>query len=124
MLYLEIQRGKTEMPKWRACHRELGATASCTVRATVEMANCGQKESEHRRNCVIGDSWFSAEAIYDCCHEWIGIVKTSHSLFPKKELEEKMQSWPGGMSLLMEATTMKGVNQIAIGYKYNFSKVL
>jgi len=99
MLFLEIQRVKTEMPKWSARHRELGATASCTVRATVEMANCGQKESEHRRNCIIGDSWFSsvktAEAVYDCGHEWIGIVKTSQTLFPKKELEEKMQSWPG-----------------------------
>jgi len=77
---------------------------------------------------IIGNSWFSsvktAEAIYDCCHEWIGIVMTSHSLFLKKELEEKMQSWPGGMSLLMEATTLKGLNLIAIGYKYNSSKVL
>jgi hypothetical protein len=27
-----------------AYYRELGATASCTIRATVEMANCGQKE--------------------------------------------------------------------------------
>jgi hypothetical protein len=51
----------------------------------------------------------TAEAIYDCGHEWIGIVKTSHNLFPKKELEEKMQSWRGGMILLMEATTFKGV---------------
>jgi hypothetical protein len=34
-----------------------------------------------------------------------------------------MQSWPGGMSLLIEATTMKGVKLIAIGYKYNSSKV-
>jgi hypothetical protein len=36
-------RGKTEMPKWSARHCELGATASCTVRATIEIANCGQK---------------------------------------------------------------------------------
>jgi hypothetical protein len=53
MLYLEIQRGKTEMPEWSARHCELGATASCTVRATVEMANCGQKESEHRTKIVL-----------------------------------------------------------------------
>jgi hypothetical protein len=39
MLFLEIQRGKTEMPKWSARHRELGATASCTVRATGEMGH-------------------------------------------------------------------------------------
>jgi hypothetical protein len=48
MLYLEIQQGNTEMLIWSARYRELGATASCTLRATVEMANCGQKESEHR----------------------------------------------------------------------------
>jgi hypothetical protein len=66
----------------------------------------------------------TAEVSYDCDHEWICIVKTSHSLFPKKELGDKMPSWPGGMSLLMEATNMKGVKIIAIGYKYNSSKVL
>jgi hypothetical protein len=35
-----------------------------------------------------------------------------------------MKNWPGGMSLLMEATTSKGVKLLAIGYKYNSSKVL
>jgi hypothetical protein len=44
--------------------------------------------------------------------------------FPKKELEDKMQSWPGGLSLLMEAITMKGVKLITIGCKCNSSKVL
>ncbi len=43
MLYLEIQRGKAEMPKWSARYRELGATASCTVRAAMQMANSGQR---------------------------------------------------------------------------------
>jgi len=56
------------MPKWSARHRELGATASCTVRATVEMANCGQKESEHRRNCIIGDSCFSSVKTAEDCN--------------------------------------------------------
>jgi hypothetical protein len=51
-------------------------------------------------------------------------VKTSHSLFPKKEIEEKMKTWPGGMSLVMESTTSKGVRLIAVGFKYNSSKVL
>jgi hypothetical protein len=128
MLYLEIQRGKAEMPKWSARYREIGATAPCTVRATMAMGVCGQRESEHHRNCILGDSWFSsvkmAEAIYECGHEWIGVVKTSHSLFPKKELEEKLKTWPGGMSLVLEATTAKGVKLIAVGYKYNSSKVL
>jgi hypothetical protein len=33
----------------------------------------------------------TAKANYDCGHEWIGIVKTLHSLFPKKELEYKFR---------------------------------
>jgi len=48
MLYLEIQRGKAEMPKWSEGHRELGVTASCSLRATKAMANCGQKEAVYR----------------------------------------------------------------------------
>jgi hypothetical protein len=35
-----------------------------------------------------------------------------------------MKTWPGGMSLVLEATTSKGVKHIAVGYKYNSSKVL
>jgi hypothetical protein len=128
MLYLDIQRGKAEMHKWSVRYRELGATASCTVQAAMEMANSGQREIDHRHNCILGDSWFAsvktAEAIHESSHEWIGIVKTSRSLFLKKELEDKMKNWPGGMSLIMEATTSKGVKLLAIGYKYNSSKVL
>ncbi len=51
-------------------------------------------------------------------------MKISHSLFPKKELEEKIKTWPGGMSSVMEFTTSKGVKLIDVGYKYNSSKVL
>jgi hypothetical protein len=49
------------------------------------------------------------KAIYESGHEWIGVVKTSHSLFPKKDLEEKLKTRPGGMNLSMQATTSKGV---------------
>jgi hypothetical protein len=56
MLYLEIQRDKTEMPKWSAMYRELGATSSCSVRAEKEMANGGQRKTEHLRNCILEDS--------------------------------------------------------------------
>ncbi len=128
MLYPEIQRGKAERPKWSEQYRELGATTSCSLRATAKMANCGQKIEEHFRNLILADSWFSsvktAEAIHESGHEWISVVKTSHSLFPQKELEDKLKTWPGGMNLALEATTSKGVRLIAVGYKYNSSKVL
>jgi len=60
MLFLEIQRGKAEMPKWSDRYQELGATTSCSIGATTAMANCVQRESEHRRNLILGDSWFSS----------------------------------------------------------------
>ena len=91
------------MPKWSERHRELGATTSCTLRATTTI------EKLHHRNLILGDSWFSsvrtAEAIHESGHEWIGVVKTSHSLFPKQDLENVLKTWPGGMNLAMEATT-------------------
>jgi hypothetical protein len=52
MLFLEIQIGKVEIPKWSERHQELGATASCTLRATTTMANYGQKEQLHHRNLI------------------------------------------------------------------------
>jgi hypothetical protein len=53
MLFLEIQRGKVEMPKWSSQYRELGATTSCSIRATIKTSNCGQKIDEHRRNLIL-----------------------------------------------------------------------
>jgi hypothetical protein len=41
------------------------------------------------------------------------------------ELEKQMKFWPGGMSLVQtEAARSKGIRVIAVGYKYNSSKVL
>jgi hypothetical protein len=78
MLYPEIQRGKAERPKWSEQYRELGATTSCSLRATAKMANCGQKIEEHYQNLILADSWFSsvktAEAIHESGHDWIGVV--------------------------------------------------
>jgi hypothetical protein len=34
-----------------------------------------------------------------------------------------MKTWPGGMSLVLEATAWKGVQVIAVGYKYYSSKI-
>jgi len=44
------------MPKWTEQYRELGATTSCSLRATAKMANCGQKIEEHCRNLILADS--------------------------------------------------------------------
>jgi hypothetical protein len=73
MLFLEIQREKSEMPKWSDKHRELGVTISCTIRAMKKMAHCGQKEADHHQNLILGDSWVSsiktAKVKYKSGHE-------------------------------------------------------
>jgi len=129
MIFLEIQRGKVEMPKWSERHWELGATTPCILRATTTMANCSQKKQLHRWNLILGDSWFSSvktvEVIHESGHKWIGVVKTLHSLLPKQDLNNALKTcWPGRTNLAMEATITKGVQLIAMGYKYNSSKVL
>jgi hypothetical protein len=84
----------------------------------MDMATSGQKEIDCHQNCFIGDSRVSSmkttEASYGCGHEWIVMVKTSHSLNQIKNWKIKMQSWPCRMSLLMEATVLKGVKLISI----------
>ena len=52
-------------------------------------------------------------------------VKTSHSRFPKKFLENEMKDMPGGCWVVMEGrATNENVDLVAIGYKYNKKKVL
>jgi len=78
---------------------------------------------------VLGDSWFSSLNL--CEHidtHYIGVVKTNHGQYPKKFLQQKMNSWPGGSHLLLKTVLNKGrLNEkviYALGYKYCCSKVL
>jgi hypothetical protein len=63
-------------------------------------------------------------------HEFVGPVKTSHKNFPKTQLEELMNDWPGGMSFVLEGVTPPsapgevGLQLLAIGHKCNSRKVL
>jgi len=78
---------------------------------------------------VIGDSWFSS---VDLCENmtknYIGVVKTNHSRYPKAFLQSKMQTWPAGSHLLLRTVLNKGRNSekviFALGYKYCKAKVL
>jgi hypothetical protein len=113
---------------WSEKYLEPGATISCTMRATNKTANFGQKEDEHHQFSIIGKSCFismkTADAMCESGQEWIGVIKASHCLFLKEELENMLKTWPGGMILTMEATASKGVTLIAAGYKYNFSNAM
>jgi hypothetical protein len=76
----------------------------------------------------MGDSWFSsvktATKVMENGHEWVGPVKTAKRLYPKEELESRLENWPGGMHLVMEGLTPDMKTLLAIGYKYNSRKVL
>jgi hypothetical protein len=89
MLYLEM---KVIMPKWGSRYCELGQQPPAPLDQPCIWPTVG-KETEHHHNCIFVGSWFASVktvvAMHDCGHEWIGFVKTYHSLFPKK-LEKEM----------------------------------
>jgi hypothetical protein len=137
LLFVEIQRGRVEMPIRYPENRVHGATAACTLRQVLATMKCGQKETDEgvsvSRDTFYGDSWFAsvkaATLVKQAGHEFVGPVKTSHKNFPKVQLEELMKDWPGGMSFVLEGVTPSapgevGLQLLAIGYKYNSRKVL
>jgi hypothetical protein len=54
---------------------------------------------------------------------FIGVIKTSHSLFPKDYLQLVLGPLPAGSRLALKAI-VDGEDLFAIGYKYNRKKVL
>ena len=125
MTYLEIQRGKEDMRERSEFFSEIGATASCGLRAAKA---CSHKTGMESEELVIGDSWFGsvkaavaqAQAGFQCVFQ----VKQNHALYPKKQLEEVLNDAPGGVSMILSGTHSSGLHLIAIGYKYNSKTVL
>ena len=76
----------------------------------------------------LGDSWFTS---VDQCvltkklhgANYIGVLKTNSSKYPKAFIAKTMERWPGGSHLLMK-TEIDGVRLYALGYKYCKKKVL
>ena len=56
-------------------------------------------------------------------HDFIGVIKIGHALFPKQFLQETLGPLPSSSRLVLTAT-VDDVNLVAIGYKYNRRKVL
>lgn len=112
-----------------------GGTAACTIRLTEGSQYCGVTVDSRRdaqaagaTECFKGDSWFTsipvAEYMAENNHEYVGAMKTSHKLYPKEQIEEKMQGWPSGSNIVLECQTPTGHTLLAIGYKYNQKKIL
>ena len=55
--------------------------------------------------------------------EFVGAVKTSHSLFPKALIERTLQPLHASSMIVLKAE-VDGVELMAVGYKYNRRKVL
>ena len=58
-------------------------------------------------------------------HHCVMMVKTAHSRYPRKFLNDNMMDFPGGTWVTMRGKCKRsGVELVAIGYKYNSKKVL
>ena len=118
-LVIEIQEGKLPMRE-KPLSAELGGCAGCSLR--LAGAGCAPGST------LLGDSWFGSVKTAEACAkkdiEFIGVVKTAHSLFPKKWLEASLKDKSAGSRLVLTGTTHDGHPLVATGYKYNKRKVL
>ena len=126
-LHLELQRGKKEMkkPELLEFANQFGGTVACSKQSAKETVQNNNNDNDIK-NLWMGDSWFGSVKTAVQVAEYgnfIGIVKTAHSFYPKQWLEEKMKGWPGGSHLVLEGTK-DNIPLIAIGYKYNKKKVI
>ena len=95
------------------------------AKGTVSSTNEDQQDGKF--DTYLGDSWFaSVDSVVELKSRFnanfIGVIKTNHSQYPKKWLEQTMNEWPLGSHLVLEATH-NGVVVQACGYKYNKRKV-
>ena len=124
MLHLEICEGQAAMRE-KMYSQELGVTAATSVR--LAEASTTFFNGDGGKTLFFGDSWFGSikaaarisKLGQHCCLN----VKTSHSHAPKKWLEEKMDSFPGGTWITLK-TTYDNEVLYYMGYKYNKRNVL
>jgi len=61
----------------------------------MPMGNCGQRESEHRRNCMVGDSWFlsvkTAEASMNVAMSGLTLPK-HHTVCSQRKSQRKSEN--------------------------------
>ena len=114
-------------PQFAEYGNDFGGTVACSKRmAKATVRNNIHDCDDAVKNMWIGDSWFaSVKTAVEIAPfgNFIGIVKTAHSFYPKKWIENKMKDWPAGSNLVLEAKK-DGVDLVAIGYKYNNKKVI
>jgi Transposase IS4 len=132
-LYLEIQEGRDPM-RVKEFTDEFKVTAACTLRLakyTIRKQSeedINENNNQTTSNTYTGDSWFGsvelcAQYVLKLGANFVGVIKNSHSFYPKQYLENTMREWGGGSHLVLQ-TKYKGVDLVAVGYKYNKKKVM
>jgi hypothetical protein len=124
MRHIEIQHGKEGM-KSAKFNDTMGATTDCTVRLLLNTIPPEQQGSKHG---IRGDAWFGSvnTANEVGIHGYDGVfqVKQYHSLFPKDFIEEALKEAPGGVHIVLKATTRDEVNLVAVRYCYSCKTIL
>ena len=97
MIHIELQKGKEAMKAEKYASSKK-ATCACVLRmceasSRRENFDVDMKPCDPPPETFMGDSWFSSvETAVEMKlrgHHYIGVVKTSHSGFPKAWLQEK-----------------------------------
>ena len=126
MLHLEIQKDK-EAIKTSKFQKYIGSTTTFTRRLAISTKGCGQLKSNYT---YFADRYFSfvktSEEAMAAGVDYCRLTKITHKGFCLATLENLMKDWAGGSYLVMDINTkFTGCRPLlAIGYKYNSSKVL
>ena len=80
------------------------------------------------KKVVKGDAWFgsvkAAAALSNEGIEAVLQVKTGHSLYPKKFIDDTLKGCPGGVHIVLKETHPNGATLVCIGYRYSSRKTL
>ena len=105
--------------------KEWGATAGCALWLADLTSMSGREKPQDKTRCEVfcGDLWFTnyktIEAFGLNGYNYVGQVKMGHRKIPKEFLEEEMEAFCPGASLVLEHKSKSGVEMVCIGYKYN-----
>jgi hypothetical protein len=137
MLAIELQRSRHDRTMTEFYAETGKQHSACTLRLMKESSTKLYPTDDENMNpnatdlIHIADAWFGSIATAVGARKYLGEekvkvvmnVKTNHSNFPKKYLEDTMANWPSGSHLLLKAT-VENECLYAIGYKYCKSKTL
>jgi hypothetical protein len=104
----------------------MGATSGCTLQLLLN--SIPQEQQIASSYGIQGNAWFgsvkTANEVALRGHEGVFQIKQYHNLFPKDFIEEVLKEAPGGVHIVLKATTRDEVNLVAVGYCYSRMTIL